>query len=159
MFAFLRIPTTHSKVRCPRQITRKNHRGRLFQRGRSSARLREQLWEYFEVRFRAEKYGVPYFLAESEAQQSDPRKEALGARARARRFPGRLRVKLRSGVLIPGQPGRWEPYGFSVTTSPRLSNRLFIHSATARAQPASSLMSGQGTPPTAPWLPTNDLVS
>ena len=27
------------------------------------------------------------------------------------------------------------------------------------AQPESSLMSGQGTPPTAPWLPTNDLVS
>src|SRR5580704_2344652 len=49
---------------------------------RSSARLWEQLREYFEVRFRAEKYGVPYFLAESEAKQSDPRKEAAGARAR-----------------------------------------------------------------------------
>src|SRR5580704_8448849 len=48
---------------------------------RSSARLWEQLREYFEVRFRTEKYGVPYFLAESEAKQSDPRKEAAGARA------------------------------------------------------------------------------
>src|SRR5580700_4204142 len=53
-----------------------------FRRRRSSARLWEQLREYFEVRFRAEKYGVPYFLAESEAKQSDPRKEAVGARAR-----------------------------------------------------------------------------
>src|SRR6202035_5207457 len=51
----------------PRQITRKNHSGRVFQRWRSAARLWEQLREYFEVRFRAEKYGVPYFLAESEA--------------------------------------------------------------------------------------------
>jgi hypothetical protein len=33
----------------------------------SSARLWDQLREYFDVRFRAEKYGVPYFLAESEA--------------------------------------------------------------------------------------------
>src|SRR5208337_5619015 len=45
----------------------------------------EQLREYFEVCFRAEKYGVPYFLAESEAKQSDPRKEAAGARARSGR--------------------------------------------------------------------------
>jgi len=43
--------------------------------------LWEQLREYFEVRFRAEKYGVPYFFAESEARQSGPRKEAVGARA------------------------------------------------------------------------------
>ena len=35
-----------------------------------------------EVHFRAEKYGVPYFLVEREAKQSDPRKEAAGARAR-----------------------------------------------------------------------------
>jgi hypothetical protein len=28
--------------------------------------------EYFEGRFRAEKYGVPYFLTESEAKQSGP---------------------------------------------------------------------------------------
>ena len=48
---------------------------------RSSA-TKEQLREYFEVRFRTEKYGVPYFLAESEAKQSGPRKEAVGARAR-----------------------------------------------------------------------------
>src|SRR5258707_3812685 len=48
-------------------------------------RLWEQLREYFEVRFRAEKYGVPYFLAESEAKQSGPRKEAAGARARSGR--------------------------------------------------------------------------
>jgi hypothetical protein len=65
-----------------RQLTRKNHSGRAFQKRRSSARLREQPREYFEVRFRAEKYGVPYFLAKSEAKQSDPRKEAAGARAR-----------------------------------------------------------------------------
>src|SRR5271167_1491057 len=51
-------------------------------RRRSSARLWEQLREYFGVRFRAEKYGVPYFLAEGEAKQSDPRKGAVGARAR-----------------------------------------------------------------------------
>ncbi len=46
------------------------------------AATKEQLREYFEVRFRTEKYGVPYFLAESEAKQSDPRKGAVGARAR-----------------------------------------------------------------------------
>jgi hypothetical protein len=39
-------------------------------------------WMHSEVRFRAEKNGVPYFLAESEAKQSAPRKEAAGARAR-----------------------------------------------------------------------------
>ena len=55
--------------------------GEFFQRLRSWA-TKEQLREYFEVRFRAEKYGVPYFLAESEAKQSGPRKEAAGARAR-----------------------------------------------------------------------------
>jgi hypothetical protein len=44
---------------------------------------KEQLREYFEVRFRAEKYAVAYFLAESEAKQSDPRKKAEGARARS----------------------------------------------------------------------------
>src|SRR5271166_2588844 len=32
--------------------------------------------------FRTEKYGVPYFLTESEAIACDPRKEAVGARAR-----------------------------------------------------------------------------
>ena len=32
-----------------------------------------------------QKYGVPYFLAESEAKQSGPRKEAVGARARSGR--------------------------------------------------------------------------
>jgi hypothetical protein len=55
--------------------------GEFFRNG-EAPRLQEQLWEYFEVRFRAEKYGVPYFLAESEAKQSDARKEAAGARAR-----------------------------------------------------------------------------
>jgi hypothetical protein len=44
--------------------------------------LWEQLQEYFEVRFRAETSCWPYFLAESEAKQSDPRKEAVGSRAR-----------------------------------------------------------------------------
>src|SRR5208283_1842890 len=65
----------------PRRITRMNRNGPAFRRLRSSA-TKEQLREYFEGRFRAEKYGVPYFLAESEAKQSGPRKEAAGARAR-----------------------------------------------------------------------------
>ena len=59
-----------------------NRNAPAFRKRRGSARLWEQLREYFEVRFRAEKYGVPYFLAESEAKQCDPRKEAAGARAR-----------------------------------------------------------------------------
>src|SRR5258706_6491193 len=47
--------------------------------------MKEQLrFEYFEVRSRTGKYVVTYFLAESEAKQSDPRKEAAGARARKR---------------------------------------------------------------------------
>src|SRR5580692_7813784 len=58
-----------------------NRNAPAFRRLRSSA-TKEQLREYFEVRLRTEKYGVPYFLAESEAKQSDPRKEAVGARAR-----------------------------------------------------------------------------
>ena len=65
----------------PRRIARMNRNVPAFRRRRSSARLRE----YVEVRFRAEKYGVPYFLAESEAKQSSPRKEAAGARARSGR--------------------------------------------------------------------------
>src|SRR3984957_20329867 len=72
-------PTTADVLR---QITRMYRNGPVFRKRRSSARLWEQLREYFEVRFRTEKYGVPYFLAESEAKQSDPRKEAAGARAR-----------------------------------------------------------------------------
>src|SRR5580704_8079793 len=69
---------------------------------RSSARLWEQLREYFEVRFRAEKYGVPYFLAESEAKQSDPRKEAVGARA-PKAFGGRgFKWRAPSGVCRMG---------------------------------------------------------
>src|SRR6266446_279783 len=62
-----------------------NRNVQVFRRRRSSARLWEQLREYFEVRFRTEKYGVPYFLAKSEAKQSDPRKKAVGARARSGR--------------------------------------------------------------------------
>src|SRR5271165_947486 len=68
----------------PRRITRMNRNAPAFRRLRSSA-TKEQLREYFEVRFRAEKYSVPYFLAESEAKQSRPRKEAVGARARSGR--------------------------------------------------------------------------
>src|SRR5271157_1869273 len=47
-----------------------------------SLKHRHQLVEpqYFEVRFRTEKYGVPYFLPK--AKRSDPRKKAVGARAR-----------------------------------------------------------------------------
>src|SRR5271165_4924499 len=37
------------------------------------------------LKFGFELYGVPYFLAESEAKQSGPRKEAVGARARSGR--------------------------------------------------------------------------
>ena len=47
-----------------------------------SAATKEQLREYLEGRFRTEKYGVPYFLAESEATA---RKKAVGARARSGR--------------------------------------------------------------------------
>jgi hypothetical protein len=91
-----------ARLDVPRQITRKNHSERVFQRRRSSARLWEQLREYFEVRFRAEKYGVPYFLAESEAKQSDPRKEAVGARA-PKAFGGRgFKWRAPSGVCRMG---------------------------------------------------------
>jgi hypothetical protein len=60
-------------VGAPCRITQMNRNAPAFRRRRSSARLWEQLREYFEVRFRAEKYGVPYFLAKSEAKQSGPR--------------------------------------------------------------------------------------
>src|SRR5260370_6091076 len=78
-------PSQPTAADAPRRITRMNRNAPVFRRRRSSARLWEQLREYFEVRFRAEKYGVPYFLAESEAKQSGPRKEAVGARARSGR--------------------------------------------------------------------------
>src|SRR5271165_6230014 len=58
-----------------------HHTEQAAPRLRSSA-TKEQLREYFEVRLRTEKYAVAYFLAESEAKQSGPRKEAVGARAR-----------------------------------------------------------------------------
>src|SRR5271157_1236927 len=61
-----------------------HHTEQAAPRLRSSA-TKEQLREYFEVRFRTEKYAVAYFLAESEAKQSGPRKEAAGARARSGR--------------------------------------------------------------------------
>jgi hypothetical protein len=52
----------------------------------SSLRRTEQLREYFEVRFRAEKYGVPYFLAESERSKAThgmrPQEQERGTRAR-----------------------------------------------------------------------------
>src|SRR3984893_139319 len=73
------LPT--SKVRCSTPDNAEEPYRRVFRKWRSSARLWEQLREYFEVRFRAEKYGVPYFLAESEAKQGDPRKETVRARA------------------------------------------------------------------------------
>src|SRR5271165_2697610 len=81
-----------------------SHSGRVFQRRRSLARLREQLREYFEVRLRAEKYGVPYFLAESEAKQSDPRKEAVGARARNAVEDFKWRAPTRSVGRRPFKP-------------------------------------------------------
>src|SRR5271165_5666265 len=79
-----RILANPTAADAPRRITRMNRNGPAFRRPRSSA-TKEQLREYFEVRFRTEKYGVPYFLAESEAKQSGPRKEAAGARARSGR--------------------------------------------------------------------------
>ena len=59
-----------------------NRKARAVRKPRSSATLWEQLLEYFEVRFRTEKYAVTYFLAESGVKQSGPRKKAGGARAR-----------------------------------------------------------------------------
>jgi hypothetical protein len=59
-----------------------NRKARAVRKPRSSATLWEQLQEYFEVRLRTEKYAVAYFLAESGAKQSGPRKKAGGARAR-----------------------------------------------------------------------------
>ena len=44
-----------------------NRNAPAFWRRRSSARLWEKLLEYMQVRFRTEKYGVPYFFAVSEA--------------------------------------------------------------------------------------------
>src|ERR1700730_18643189 len=57
----------------PSRIARKYRNEPAFRRRRSSARLWKQLREYCEVRFRAEKYGVPYFLAESEAKRPTER--------------------------------------------------------------------------------------
>src|SRR5260221_4815654 len=61
----------------------KNHSLRVSPRpsGRGSATKEQPLGNCFEVRFRTEKYVVTYFSAESEAKQSDPRKEAASARA------------------------------------------------------------------------------
>src|SRR5271169_5747650 len=78
-------PSQPTAADAPRRIKQMNRNVPAFRRRRSSARLWEQLRGYFEGRFRAEKYGVPYFLAESEAKQSGPRKEAVGARARSGR--------------------------------------------------------------------------
>jgi hypothetical protein len=46
---------------------------------------KEQFLEYFEARLRTEKYAAAYFLAESEAKQSESRNESEGARARSGR--------------------------------------------------------------------------
>src|SRR5271169_6353778 len=96
-------PSQPTAADAPRRITRMNRNAPAFRRRRSSARLWEQLREYFEVRFRAEKYGVPYFLAESEAKQSGPRKEAVGARARSGRG-FKWRVPTRSVGRRPFKP-------------------------------------------------------
>src|SRR5208282_6380092 len=68
----------------PRRITQMNRNAPVFRRLRSSA-TKEQLREYFEVRFRAEKYGVPYFLAESEAIALRPTEK--GRRSKLLKFP------------------------------------------------------------------------
>jgi hypothetical protein len=64
------------------------HSCSLISKEEDSARLWEQLREYFEVHFRAEKYGVQYFLAESEAKRSKathgkrPQEQERGKRSR-----------------------------------------------------------------------------
>src|SRR6202011_5212747 len=85
----------------PRQVTRKNHSGRVFQRRRSSARLWEQLREYFEVGFRAENYGVPYFLSESAAKRPTERggRSKSAERGRGFKCTGHRREALGVGRL------------------------------------------------------------
>src|SRR5260221_9488730 len=69
----------------------KNHSAQVSPRpsGRGSATKEQPLGNYFEVRFRTEKYVETYFSAESEAKQSDPRKEAASARAASSPKTGR----------------------------------------------------------------------
>ena len=67
----------------------------------SSARLWEQLREYFEVRFRAEKYGVPYFLAESEAIALRPTER--GRRSKSVRPSGGRGFKWRAPTRSVGR--------------------------------------------------------
>src|SRR5260370_42709769 len=60
-------PCQPTSANVPRRITQMNHNAPAFRRLRSCA-TKEQLREYFEVRFRAEKYGVPYFFGRKRSE-------------------------------------------------------------------------------------------
>jgi hypothetical protein len=58
---------------------RMTHNAPAFRRRRSSE-TKEQLRQYFEVQFRTEKYGVPYFFGVSEATHGKrPQEQERGA--------------------------------------------------------------------------------
>jgi len=69
--------------------------------------MKEQLREYFEVRFRAEKYGVPYFLAESEAIALRPTERGRRRKSAERGRGVRLRVRTNSRVKVPIGQKHW----------------------------------------------------
>src|SRR6516165_3060789 len=82
---------------------RKNRSGRVFRRLRSWA-TKEQLQEYFEVRFRAEKYGLPYFLAESEAPALRPTERGRRSKSAERGRGFKWREPTRSVGRRPFKP-------------------------------------------------------
>src|ERR1700738_2857282 len=75
----------------------------VFRRLRSSA-TKEQLRRYFEVRFRAEKYGVPYFLAESEAIALRPTERGRRSKSAERGRGFKWRAPTRSVGRRPFKP-------------------------------------------------------
>src|ERR1700721_4162682 len=98
----------------PRRIRQMNRNEPVFRRPRSSAKLWEQLRGYFEVRFRTEKYGVPYFLAESEAIALRPTERGRRSKSAERgrgfkwraptRSVGRRPFKPQTALLPEGRP-------------------------------------------------------
>ena len=70
----------------------------------SSARFREQLRGYFEIRFRAEKYGVPHFLAESEAIALRPTEKVRRSKSAERGRGFKWRTPTRSVGRRPSKP-------------------------------------------------------
>ncbi len=84
-----------------------NRNVRTSQRVRSSARLWEQLREYLEVRLRTEKYGAPYFLAESEAIALRPTERGRRSKSAERGRGVRLRVRTNSRVKVPIGREHW----------------------------------------------------